>query len=65
MYSAVLLLAAACASAPASVWAWIVLAMLAAVLTLKAVVEERWMAAMHPDYADYCRHTRRFAPGIF
>ena len=65
MYSAVLLVAAACAWADASAWAWLAMAALAAVLSVKAGLEERWMAAKHPGYADYCSRTRRFVPGLF
>jgi protein-S-isoprenylcysteine O-methyltransferase Ste14 len=65
MYSAVLLVAAACAWVDASGWAWLAMAALAAVLTVKAGLEERWMAAKHPGYAAYCGRSRRFVPGIF
>ncbi|MBL8350312.1 MAG: isoprenylcysteine carboxylmethyltransferase family protein [Burkholderiaceae bacterium] len=37
---------------------------LAAVLWFKAGIEERWMAAQHPAYADYVRTTRRFVPWL-
>ena len=65
MYSAVLLVAAACAWVDASAWAWVAMAALVAVLTVKAGLEERWMAAKHPGYADYCGRSKRFVPGIF
>jgi protein-S-isoprenylcysteine O-methyltransferase Ste14 len=65
MYSAVLLVAAACAWVDASVWAASALAALALVLTVKAGLEERWMAAKHPGYADYCKRSRRFVPGLY
>lgn len=65
MYSAVLLVAAACAWVDASVWTWVAMAALVAVLTVKAGFEERWMSAKHPGYADYCGRSKRFVPGIF
>jgi protein-S-isoprenylcysteine O-methyltransferase Ste14 len=40
-------------------------AALVAVLTVKAGLEERWMATKHPDYSDYCSCSKRFVPGIF
>jgi protein-S-isoprenylcysteine O-methyltransferase Ste14 len=65
MYSAVLLVAAACAWVDASAWAWVAMAALVAVLTVKAGLEERWMAEKHSGYADYCGRSNRFVPGIF
>lgn len=41
--------------------AWLALG---AVLWVKAGLEERWMAAQHPGYADYVRATRRFVPWV-
>jgi protein-S-isoprenylcysteine O-methyltransferase Ste14 len=37
---------------------------LAAVLWVKAGLEERWMVAHHPAYADYRRVTMRFVPWV-
>ena len=37
---------------------------LAAVLWVKSGLEERWMLARHPAYADYRRTTRRFLPWL-
>jgi protein-S-isoprenylcysteine O-methyltransferase Ste14 len=65
MYSAVLLVTVACAWVDASAWAWLAMAALAAVLAVKAGLEERWMAAEHPDYAEYRNRSRRFVPGLF
>lgn len=31
----------------------------------KARREERWLAERYPDYGRYCRHARRFFPGIY
>jgi protein-S-isoprenylcysteine O-methyltransferase Ste14 len=39
-------------------------AALAAVLWVKAGLEERWMVAHHPAYADYMLTTRRFLPWL-
>lgn len=65
MYGAVLLLGAAAAvvaARPLAALAWLALA---AVLLAKALLEERWLAAHHAAYADYCRRTRRLLPGLF
>lgn len=65
MYSAVLLLGAACALALASPLAALLWALLACTLLFKALLEERWMAALHPDYLPYQARTRRFVPFLF
>ena len=65
MYTAVMALGLACAWAGVTAWGWISVAALAAVLAIKAGVEERWMLAEHPDYAAYRARTRRFLPWIF
>ena len=64
MYSAILVCGLACAWAAASPWAWAAEALLAAVLSVKAGFEERWMLAAHPDYAAYRARTRRFVPWL-
>lgn len=38
---------------------------LAAVLLVKSILEERWMLRQHPGYAAYRRRTRRFVPWLF
>ena len=38
---------------------------LAAWLDLKSRREEVWLAAHHPGYEAYRRHTRRFVPGLY
>jgi len=65
MYSAVLLVAAASAWVGASPWAALQLSLLAAVLVAKATLEERWMLAEHPGYAEYRLRSWRFVPGLF
>jgi len=65
MYSALLLAGLAAAWQAASHWAWAALLALAAVLVVKAGVEERAMVAHHPAYADYQRHSHRFIPGLY
>ncbi len=65
MYSAVLLFAAAEVVAYADAWkiaCWIALAL---VLVAKAMLEERRLRALFPDYAEYARRVRRFIPGVF
>lgn len=37
---------------------------LLAVLWIKAGLEERWMAAQHPDYADYQKASSKFIPWL-
>ncbi|MHB8668237.1 MAG: methyltransferase family protein [Burkholderiales bacterium] len=65
MYSAVLLFAAAEVVAYRDLWkiaCWIALAL---VLVAKAILEERGLRALFPDYAAYAKRVRRFIPGIF
>lgn len=64
MYTAVNLLGLACAMAAGWALAWLLWLVLTLVLLAKALLEERWMAAMHPDYAAYRARTRRFIPFI-
>lgn len=63
MYSAVLLGSAALAwIAPA--WAWLAWVALAAVLWVKASLEESLLLQHHAAYADYRRRTRRLLPWL-
>ncbi len=64
MYSALLLLAAGCALALATLSAWGLWLALLAVLRIKAALEEAWMTRAHPDYAGYRARTRRFLPWL-
>lgn len=64
MYTAVSLFGLACAMALGSALGWLLWLVLALVLLAKALLEERWMTALHPDYAHYQAHTRRFIPFI-
>ena len=64
MYTALIMCGVAAASARGSAWDWIAALALAAVLFVKAGVEERWMLLAHPGYAAYRARTRRFLPGI-
>lgn len=64
MYSAVLLGAAAMASLAATALAWSAWLALAAVLLVKALLEERWVAQQHPAYSAYCQRSKRFVPWI-
>lgn len=64
MYTAVSLAGLGCALALGSVLAWLLWAVLLLVLLVKALLEERWMAALHPAYAHYQARTRRFIPFI-
>lgn len=62
MYTAVNLLGLACTLALGSVLAWLLWGILSLVLLGKAMLEEHWMAALHPAYVDYMARTRRFIP---
>jgi protein-S-isoprenylcysteine O-methyltransferase Ste14 len=64
MYSAVVLVGAACAWAASIGWAVAAWLVLVAVLVVKARFEERWMALAHPAYAEYRERTRMFVPGL-
>jgi len=64
MYTAVSLAGLGCALALGTVVAWLLWAVLCLVLLVKALLEERWMAALHPAYAQYQARTRRFIPFI-
>jgi len=49
-----------------SPWALVATAVLAVVWALKARVEERFLAARHPSYANYCLRTRyRLVPYVY
>jgi protein-S-isoprenylcysteine O-methyltransferase Ste14 len=64
MYTALILCGVAAAWTRGSAWDWIAVVALAAVLVVKAALEERWMLRAHPGYAAYRARTRRFLPGI-
>ncbi len=64
MYTAVLLFGAACAMTPGTARAWMLWSLLAVVLTIKAMLEERWMAVAHPSYLAYQTRTKRYLPFI-
>ncbi len=64
MYSALLLIAAGCALAVATLAACLLWLALAAVLSAKAALEEAWMTEAHPEYAGYRARTRRFLPWL-
>jgi protein-S-isoprenylcysteine O-methyltransferase Ste14 len=68
MYGALLLAAAAISVAAAPglrLQAWGACLALLAVLTVKSMLEERWLAEREPDYIGYAKKTRRFLPGRF
>ncbi|MEY5098248.1 MAG: hypothetical protein RJA36_967 [Pseudomonadota bacterium] len=65
MYSAVLLLAAGCATFLSALLGWVLVLLLAGVLAAKAALEERLMRELHPGYAPYCSRTRRFIPYLY
>lgn len=65
MYSAVLLFAAAEVLAYSDPWKILCWFVLALVLLAKALLEERYLRALFPDYAAYAKRVRRFIPGVF
>ena len=65
MYSALLLAGVAAARLSGDGVSWLILLALAAVLAVKATVEERALVAHYTDYPDYQQRTRRFVPGIY
>jgi protein-S-isoprenylcysteine O-methyltransferase Ste14 len=46
-------------------WRWAALAALGIVLAIKIGIEEKAMAARHPDYAAYARNTKRIVPFVW
>lgn len=64
MYTSVGAFAVGCAFAAAWAPAWAVVVLLAAVLTAKSILEERWMRQIHAEYAAYERGTFRFVPWL-
>ncbi|WP_296490374.1 methyltransferase [Rhodoferax sp.] len=62
MYTAVMLLGLACVLTRADVLTWLLWGVLCLVLATKAVLEERWMMALHPSYAHYQSRTHWFIP---
>ena len=65
MYTAVLLFAAAEVLAYADRWKLLCWLALALVLLAKALIEERYLRALFPEYAAYAKRVRRFIPGVF
>jgi protein-S-isoprenylcysteine O-methyltransferase Ste14 len=65
MYTAVMLLGSACGMTLSSGLGWLLWTILAFVLLSKALLEERWMTALHPTYTQYKTRTKRFLPYIF
>lgn len=64
MYTAVIAIAAACATLVGAGWAWLCVAALIAVLVAKATLEERALLDVHPDYGAYRARTKRFLPWV-
>jgi protein-S-isoprenylcysteine O-methyltransferase Ste14 len=46
-------------------WRWVALVALGIVLAIKMGIEEKAMAARHPDYAAYARTTKRIVPFLW
>jgi protein-S-isoprenylcysteine O-methyltransferase Ste14 len=64
MYAALLIGAVATALACRRLDAWLATLALLLVLEVKARLEERWMAQVHPEYAAYRERTGRFLPRV-
>jgi len=64
MYTAVLLGAAALATASEVGLAWALWLGLLGVLWTKALLEERWLTQRYPPYASYCQRSKRFIPWV-
>jgi protein-S-isoprenylcysteine O-methyltransferase Ste14 len=65
MYTSVLLMAAALASAAEPLTGCLAWAALALVLYLKSSLEERWLREHHAQYEAYCLTCKRFLPWVF
>lgn len=64
MYSALLLLISGIASFHTDRWRWLALAVLAAALFAKTLLEECALKLKFPEYADYSRGVGRFIPRL-
>ncbi len=64
MYSSVLLCAIGAALAYSQTFKWLAVLALFVVLWIKLKREERLLAQLHPEYADYKNHTNAFIPFI-
>ncbi len=60
-----LLFAAAAVLVYADPWKIVCWIALALVLLAKVMLEERYLRATFPGYAEYARRVRRFIPGVF
>ncbi len=65
MYSAVLLGALALAAMAELRWSLPLWTALVWVLWVKARLEERWLGERYASYSIYCKHSKRFVPGLF
>lgn len=66
MYSAMMVLGAACPLILGSAWGLAVLPLYALLFVLRTVFEDRTLSRELPGYAEYARHTRyRLVPGIW
>ncbi len=65
MYLAILVATAGFAIGYATSWRWVAFVALAVVLDRKARIEEAGLTALHRDYADYARRTKRLIPYLW
>ena len=65
MYSAVLLASLGMAMANPLWWRWLLWLVLVIVIVVKIKLEESYLLANHPDYADYCSSTKRVVPLVW
>lgn len=65
MYTALLLGSGALALTSNPVTGWLTWLVLALVLLLKSITEERWLRELYPHYALYSLVSKRFVPWLF
>src|SRR5450830_657519 len=65
MYTSLLLGTGGLALASSPFFGWMAWSVLAFILMLTSIFEERWMREKHPQYSFYSRHSYRFIPWVF
>lgn len=65
MYAAVLLTTLALVADQPTVWRWLLWGALLSTLLIKLSYEEALLKRQYPEYAAYCRRTRRLIPFLF
>lgn len=65
MYTSLLLGTGGLALTASPFFGWMTWSVLAFILTLTSIFEERWMREQHPEYGYYARQSKRFIPWLF